>query len=63
MSGASLPVLAYHGVGPGEKTGPELFERHLRALGACGMPSLAPAELDRARQGFLLTFDDGFADL
>ncbi len=63
MIQASLPVLAYHGVGPGERMGPALFEHHLRALGQSGLPSLSPDELDGAGGGFLLTFDDGFADL
>lgn len=60
---ASLPVLAYHSVAPGERLGAALFERHLAALAASGLPSLSPAELGRAARGFLLTFDDGFADL
>jgi peptidoglycan/xylan/chitin deacetylase (PgdA/CDA1 family) len=59
----AIPVLTYHSIGPGERLGPERFGEHLAALARCGLPSLLPADLDTARRGFLLTFDDGFADL
>lgn len=59
----SIPVLTYHSIAPGERLGPERFAEHLAALAGCGMPSLLPEDLDAARCGFLLTFDDGFADL
>lgn len=60
---ASLPVLCYHSVGPRSRIPPELFALHLEVLARSGLPSLSPGELERARRGFLLTFDDGFADL
>jgi peptidoglycan/xylan/chitin deacetylase (PgdA/CDA1 family) len=59
----SLPVLCYHSIAPGEKIGPERFAQHLAALRSSGLPSLSPADLERACRGFLLTFDDGFSDL
>lgn len=61
--GWSIPVLAYHALGPRAGVGPESFSAHLRALAYSGLPSLAPAQLGSAPRGFLLTFDDGFADL
>jgi len=60
---SAIPALTYHSIAPGEKIGPECFAEHLAALQASGLPSLWPEDLDRARRGFLLTFDDGFADL
>jgi len=59
----ALPVLTYHSVAPGERLGPERFAEHLVTLAGSGLPSLLPEDLDAARSGFLLTFDDGFADL
>ncbi|MEW6486603.1 MAG: polysaccharide deacetylase family protein [Thermodesulfobacteriota bacterium] len=61
--GVSIPVLAYHALGPRAGVGPESFSAHLRALASSGLPSLAPVQLGSAPRGFLLTFDDGFADL
>lgn len=60
---ANLPVLAYHSIAPGERIGPELLETHFAVLARSGLPSLLPAGLATAPRGFLLTFDDGFADL
>lgn len=61
--GASVPILTYHSIAPGERLGPDLFGCHLEALSRSGLASVSPGDLDRAGQGFLLTFDDGFADL
>jgi peptidoglycan/xylan/chitin deacetylase (PgdA/CDA1 family) len=61
--GASIPVLVHHSIAPGERIGPELFEEHLRALSRSGLPALRPRDLEHADRGFLLTFDDGFADV
>lgn len=61
--GASIPVLAYHAVASRGGAGLESFSAHLRALASSEIPSLAPAQFDSAPRGFLLTFDDGFADL
>ncbi len=58
----SIPVLTYHSIAPGERITPGLFAGHLGALARSGLPGLLPAELDRARRGCLVTFDDGFAD-
>ena len=60
---SSLPVLTYHSVAPDEVLGPERFGLHLGILAGCGVPSLLPEDLDTARSGYLLTFDDGFADV
>lgn len=62
-SGASIPVLIYHSIGPHERIDVRLFEAHLRALARSGLPSLRAADLDDAEKGFLVTFDDGFADI
>ena len=61
--GAGVPVLAYHSVAPGETIDPRRFRTHAQALARSGMPSLAPRDLEQSKSGFLLTFDDGFADL
>lgn len=61
--GVSIPVLAYHALGPRAGVGRGWFSAHLRGLATSGLPSLAPAQLGSAPRGFLLTFDDGFADL
>ncbi len=61
--GASVPVLAYHRVGPRERITPELFREHLGTLARCGLPSLGLRDLDSAGRGFLLTFDDGFVEV
>jgi peptidoglycan/xylan/chitin deacetylase (PgdA/CDA1 family) len=55
--------LAYHSISPGAKIAPALFETHIKALAASGLPSLLPHELSESRRGFMLTFDDGYADL
>lgn len=60
---AAIPALCYHRVAPGEKIELDLFRGHLDALAHCGLPSLAPTDLDTAAAGFLLTFDDGFAEI
>lgn len=60
---ASLPVLCYHSIAPGERISPELFLRHLEALRETGLPSLGSGQLACAPRGFVLTFDDGFADV
>lgn len=62
MTRQSLPVLTYHSIAPGEALDAALFEKHLGVLATSGLPSLAPRELNDAPKGFLLTFDDGFAD-
>lgn len=59
----SIPVLTYHSVGSDESPGWFRFSAHTRLLGRSRLPSLSPGELDRAARGFLLTFDDGFADV
>ncbi len=61
MSG--IPVLTYHRVAPGERFGPGRFAEHVDALVRSGLPALGPGALGRAVRGFVLTFDDGFADL
>lgn len=61
MSG-SVPVLTYHSISASEKMNPQLFEAHLKALNRSNLPSLLPRDLRAAQRGFLLTFDDGFAD-
>jgi len=61
--GWSIPVLTYHSIGPGQKLPPGLFRTHLKVLAESGLPSLGAADLDAASRGYLLTFDDGFADL
>jgi len=60
---ASIPVLAYHRVGPRERITPERFREHLLALARSGLPSLGLSDLDSPAKGFLLTFDDGFAEV
>ncbi|MBI5015085.1 MAG: polysaccharide deacetylase family protein [Deltaproteobacteria bacterium] len=60
--GPSIPVLVHHSVGPGENADPGVLEAHLRVLSRSGLPSLSTGELGDAPKGFLLTFDDGFAD-
>lgn len=59
---SSIPVLAYHSISVSEKMNPSLFEAHLKVLRQSRLPSLLPRELTSAKTGFLLTFDDGFAD-
>ncbi|MDF1554279.1 MAG: polysaccharide deacetylase family protein [Deferrisomatales bacterium] len=59
----SLPVLAYHAVGPGERLDPARFVQHAQAIQNAGLPILASADLERAERGALITLDDGFADL
>jgi peptidoglycan/xylan/chitin deacetylase (PgdA/CDA1 family) len=59
----SLPVLTYHSIAPGAKIDPALLEIHLKVLADSGLPSLLPNQLADSSNGFLLTFDDGFADL
>ena len=61
--GVSIHVLAYHALGPRAGVGRGSFSAHLRGFATSGLPSLAPAQLGSAPRGFLLTFDDGFADL
>lgn len=61
--GSSIPVLCYHSIGPGARLGPGRFRVHLQALKESGLPSLTPLDMDSSASGFLLTFDDGFADL
>lgn len=61
MSG-SIPVLTYHSISASEKMKPSLFEAHLKVLSRSTLPSLLPKDLRSAKRGFLLTFDDGFAD-
>lgn len=63
MKVSSIPVLAYHRVGPKEKIDAALFEVHLKTLAASGLPSLLPHELSAAKSGYVLTFDDGFAEV
>jgi peptidoglycan/xylan/chitin deacetylase (PgdA/CDA1 family) len=61
MSG-SIPVLTYHSISASEKMKPSLFAAHLKVLGRSRLPSLLPKDLRSVKKGFLLTFDDGFAD-
>lgn len=61
--GVSIPVLAYHGLALGPGSSLSVFSSHLGALARTRLPSLVPDELGSSRHGFLLTFDDGFADL
>ncbi len=56
-------MLTYHSVAPGSPIDPERLGAHLAAARASGLPGLGPADLDGGRAGFLVTFDDGFADL
>jgi peptidoglycan/xylan/chitin deacetylase (PgdA/CDA1 family) len=58
----SIPVLAYHSIAASEKMKPSRFETHLQVLIRSKLPSLLPKDLVSAKRGFLLTFDDGFAD-
>ena len=60
---SSVPVLAYHSISASEKMVPALFETHLQVLSRSGLPSLLPRDLGSSKRGFLLTFDDGFADV
>jgi peptidoglycan/xylan/chitin deacetylase (PgdA/CDA1 family) len=60
---SSIPVLTYHRVAAQEKIDPQRFEIHLRTLAASGLRSLLPGELSKAHGGYVLTFDDAFADL
>ncbi len=59
----SVPVLTYHSVAPWAPIGPDRLGSHLAAARAAGIPCLGPADLAAGRAGFLVTFDDGFADL
>ncbi len=59
---SSIPVFTYHSISASEKMKPFLFEAHLKVLSRSKLPSLLPKELRSAKRGFLLTFDDGFAD-
>lgn len=58
----AIPVLCYHRVAPGEKLDPALFAAHLDLLARSGLPGLTPADLNGAQRGWMLTFDDGFAE-
>ncbi len=60
---SAIPVLTYHRLSPGERIDPERFARHVEALARSGLPSLPAGDLENAVRGFLLTFDDGFADV
>ena len=62
MRGVGIPILTYHRIAAGEKLDLRIFESHLKVLAASGFPSLLPADLEQAARGFILTFDDGFAD-
>jgi len=62
MNGAGIPILTYHRIADCERLNTSIFESHLEVLAASGIPSLLPKDLGRAGRGFMLTFDDGFAD-
>lgn len=62
MRGTSIPILTYHRIAEGEKLDLRIFEAHLKVLADSGLPSLLPDDLQQADKGFVLTFDDGFAD-
>ena len=73
-----LPVLVYHHVGPRRDgthrsltVSPAAFERHVRWLARTGFEALSSADVidwrrlgrPLPRRAFVLTFDDGYADL
>jgi len=60
---SAIPVLTYHRVAPGERIDPARFAEHVEALARSGLPSLPTGDLERAARGFVLTFDDGFAEV
>ncbi|RMG88953.1 MAG: hypothetical protein D6708_10630, partial [Candidatus Dadabacteria bacterium] len=58
----SLPVLTFHSIAPAERLNAERLAAILSGANRRGR-AVGSADLDGTTFGFLVTFDDGFADL